>query len=233
MNGLAALSLTLLLGGQGAPRPQTPQSRPGAPAQAASQPSTSSDTAKLQRAVSDLVREVRLLREDLALRQIADEFTIGQLRLMLLDERIARLDREQSDLQARLSAAIATERDLQRRLDNIDTELILYGGLNREDSRRAITTSLTEQLNRAREEEQRLRVRAVAIGRELTAANQEAETLRAKLVALARQLGRGPDGSATTTTDDSARPRRPYVPGEEQRRPESGEADDEPPSPNR
>jgi polyhydroxyalkanoate synthesis regulator phasin len=207
------IGIAALLGGQGAQRQ---------PAAAADQAESRQrgDAARLREAIESLTKEVGLLRASLALRDIADEFTIGQLRLMLLDERIARLQREQSDLRGRTADAAAAEEALQRRLGDIDTELILYGGLNREDSRRAITASLTEQLNKAREDQQRLRTRWQAISNEILSAQREAEVLRSHLLDLSKRLAK-----ARPALDAEGRPAASpqYVPGVEQRRTETNQ----------
>jgi chromosome segregation ATPase len=232
MNAAAiVVGLATLLAGQGASRqPATPRAAQASRAESAQK--ADSGSARLSEAIETLSREVRQLRDQLALRDVADEFTVGQLRLMLLDERIARLEGERADLQARATAVAANERELNRRLGDIDTELVLYGGLNREESRRAITTSLTEQLNRAQEEQQRLRTRAGAVGAEVARARDEAEALRSHLSALARRLGK--DGGVPRTPNASGATPAPYVPGVEQRRTESGQPaeEDEPESPN-
>jgi hypothetical protein len=229
---IIVVAVATFIGEQGATRqPASPRTAPADRAEARQK--VDSDSARLADAIETLSREVRLLREQLSLREVADEFTIGQLRLMLLDERIARLERERADLQGQATQAARSERELNRRLGDMDTELIIYGGLNREDSRRAITAALTEQLNRARDEQQRLRTRAGAIGAEITRARDEAEGLRAHLIALAKRLGkdgaipRSPNASFGSTPG-------PYVPGYEQRRTESGQTSDEeePESPN-
>jgi hypothetical protein len=219
--GLAAA--LLLLPPQGAP-PARGAQRPRTTAPTGAPEKAQSEVLELRRAVEALSAQIELLRKDLARRDVSDAATVDRIQLLILDERAARLEGEIADVQRRVQAAQAREADAKRRMENIDTELILYGGLNRDDSERAIRASLTRQVQEAQREQRALLQEQAGLEQDLAEARREAVALRARLRASAAPAGT----YVERPPDATAQPEQNQQPAPDDEATDSGEPPDAP-----
>jgi hypothetical protein len=203
--GMALVAALALFPAQGASRTRSAQ-KPKVEAPAAAGEQKTPEVVELRKAVEALTAQIDRLRADIARREAADAATVDRLQVLLLDERAARLKREIADMRRLVQVAQNREDDLERRLENIDTELIVYGGLNRQDSERAIRASLTRQIQEEQREQQALLREQAALERELAATEREAAAVRARL--------RGMPGAARPASEPPAEDPTPPPPDE-------------------
>lgn len=139
-------------------------------------------------AVTELRTEVRTLETRLEamqqeiVRQRAVSVSQGDLaRLTLLEDREGRLETRLAASRGRLRDAQDREADTRRRMDNITSERIAYGGINREDSERAVKNYLDRELDRARNDQVDAQAEVTRVEGELDQTRRAADSLRRKL----------------------------------------------------
>ena len=101
--------------------------------------------------------------------------------MVQLEEGIARLKRELAEIRARLRAAHGREDDARLRLANIDAQLIVAGGVNRQESERVLRSALTRQIDEATEEQTAAERDVARLAEAIALAEREADALRARL----------------------------------------------------
>ncbi len=196
----AALTVALALAPQSAGGTQSRRTQGADRQPGATQPrrTTSQQIGELETSVRVLEAELRSLRREMGRSNEAAVSAADMQRLILLEQREERLESRLDLSRNRLRNAQARETDIQRRLDNIDTERIAYGGLNREDSERAVRNYLDREMARTREE-------VLSAEREVTRVETELESARLASDALRRKLRlTAEDIEGETATDDTA-----------------------------
>lgn len=139
--------------------------------------------------VSLLVGEIRKLRR-------STERNSMVLELTLLEERLARLEDKIDTAEARKLDLDANEHNILSRLSNIQQELVLRGGLHREDSEAAIRSELNASLQIVHNQQAKN-------NRRLTDAQAEVPRLRARIKTLRAALDAAEGGG--DKTDDQSR----------------------------
>jgi chromosome segregation ATPase len=154
---------------------QKAEPRP-AETQAASQqdPASSKIPPVFAEQVHLLAAEIRKLRR-------STERNSMTMELLLLEERLARLEDKIESTEYRRVDLDASERNLQYRLDNIQQELILRGGLNRDESEAAIRNQLNSSIQDVHNQQ-------AASQKRLADAQAEASRLRSRIKALRATL---------------------------------------------
>lgn len=195
----AALALGMQSGTGSGPRRERAGERQ--PASSPARRSASQQIGELQNSVKLLEAELRSLRREMS-RERTDAVSAADLqRLNLLEQREERLEDRLDYARNRLRNAQARETDLQRRLDNIDSERIVYGGINREDSERAVRNYLDREIVRAREEVAGAEREVSRLEVELDRARAAAEALRRKLRLTPEDIEAEQESEGTGTED--------------------------------
>ena len=180
---LTALTITLalVLQGQGATDTATPSKpkRPSAATVAADR--AANEVVELRKTVETLTEQVKLLRSDLAAREEADAETLDSMRLLLVEERIARLKSELEDARARRRNGQARVDEFTERLRNIGPDMIMAGGIDREESERAVRAALGRALADAQNEVQQAEADISSLEREIATSDQWAAPLRKRV----------------------------------------------------
>ena len=153
----------------------------------------------LKDSVRVLEAEIRALHREVSNSRAAEVSAADMQRLDLLEQREERLENRLDTARQRLRDAEAREMEVQRGLDNVDTERILYGGLNREDSERAVRNNLERAMARVRTEITDAQI-------EVNRIEQELATTRAAADAMRRKLRMTPEDIAGEDTELSSEP---------------------------
>ena len=135
--------------------------------------------------VHNLTGEVKKLRR-------ATEQNADAMQLVVFEDRLARVEDEINASTGRKAELDSSEQTIRSRLANIDQELIVRGGLNREDSEAAIRADLDRSL-------QNVHAQQGANQKQLAELQNEETTLRSRIEALRQKLNldresNGPQG---------------------------------------
>jgi predicted RNase H-like nuclease (RuvC/YqgF family) len=122
------------------PRPSRPtQKTPADPADASGQDRAplNSDEA-MRRALAKLSTQIDSLAEEVKLLRRATERNSQTMELLLYEERLAKLEEKLDAAIERKAELDAREQDIQRRMRNIQQEVMLRGGLRRDEVESAL-----------------------------------------------------------------------------------------------
>src|SRR5262249_52289017 len=128
-------------------------------------------------ALTDLANELALLTDEVKRLRQQTSRNSTVMELLISEERLARIEdkiQDQSDRKAQLDAR---EQDLQRRLRNIQQELIYRGAIRREEAEAAIRSELQKSLDDVHSQQS-------AAQQRLTELQIQAERLRSRIGAL-------------------------------------------------
>lgn len=143
-----------------------------------SQPSESEQA--MQRAMSSLATQIGLLNDEVRKLRRETERNSEMMELLLNEERLAKLEdkiQEAADHKAQLDAR---EQEIARRSRNIQGELILRGGLRRDEAEAAIRSDLQRALDDVHSQQSAYQQRAAELVEQATRVRARVETLRKK-----------------------------------------------------
>ena len=146
----------------------------------ASAPTPEPDDA-MRRAVTDLSTQIGLLADELRLMRRESERNSAMLELLLNEDRLSKLEdklQQANDAKAQLDAR---EQDLQRRMRNIQGELVLRGGLRRDEAEAAIRADLQRSLDDVHAQQAVYQQRIAELNDQAARMRARVETLRKKL----------------------------------------------------
>jgi hypothetical protein len=135
----------------------------------------------MRRTLTDLSTQINLLADELRMFRRETERTSGVMELLLSEDRLAKLEdklQEASDRKAQLDAR---EQEINRRTRNIPNELVLRGGLRRDEAEAAIRNELQRSLDDVHSQQAISQQRLGELNEQAARFRARVETLRKKL----------------------------------------------------
>lgn len=135
----------------------------------------------MRRTLSNLSTQIGALADELKMMRRETERSSAMLELLINEERLAKLeDKIQTaiDYKAQLDAR---EQEIARRSRNIQGELVLRGGLRRDEAEAAIRADLQRALDDVRTQQTAYQQRVAELNDQATRLRARVETLRKKL----------------------------------------------------
>lgn len=142
-------------------------------------PSSGPDQA-MQRAITSLSTEIGLLNDEVRKLRLETQRNSQMMELLLNEDRLAKLEekiQEAADHKAQLDAR---EQELGRRSRNIQGELVLRGGLRRDEAEAAIRADIQRALDDIHNQQAAYQQRAAELIEQATRVRARVEALRKK-----------------------------------------------------
>lgn len=140
----------------------------------------------MRRAITNLSTQIGLLSEEVRGLKRETERSSGMLELLLNEERLAKLEDKIQDALDHKAQLDAREQEIQRRMRNIQAEVVLRGGLRRDEVEAAARADLQRALEDARSQQIVYQQRLAELNEQATRLRARVETLRKKLEQLER-----------------------------------------------
>ena len=137
--------------------------------------------AMLLKSLSDLSNQVARLANEVSRLRKENERNSATLELALGEERLNKLEDKLQDALDRKSQLDAREVDVQRRMKNIQSELVLRGGLRRDESEAALRTELQRSLDDIHAQQSAYHQRAAELQSQIAELRNRIEVLRKRL----------------------------------------------------
>jgi len=135
----------------------------------------------MRRAIANLSTQIGLLADEMQKLRRETDRNSGIMELLLNEDRLAKLEDKIQDAANNKAQLDAREQDIQRRTRNIQGELLLRGGLRRDEAE----TAVRSELQRALED---IRAQQLASQQRFAELNEQAARLRARIDALRKKL---------------------------------------------
>jgi predicted nucleic acid-binding Zn-ribbon protein len=135
----------------------------------------------MQRALTSLSNQIGLLNDEVRKLRVQTERNSQVMELLLNEDRLAKLEekiQEAADHKAQLDAR---EQELLRRSKNIPNELVLRGGLRRDEAEAAIRADLQRALEDVHNQQAAYQQRSAEMVEQATRLRTRVETLRRKV----------------------------------------------------
>jgi|GEM_PF-2005435 len=135
----------------------------------------------LRRTLNELSTQINSLGEELRAFARETQHTSALMELLLSEDRLSKLEdkiQEASDRKAQLDAR---EQEINRRMRNIPNELVLRGGLRRDEAEAAIRADLQRALEDTHSQQAAAQQRLAELNDQATRFRARVETLRKKL----------------------------------------------------
>jgi hypothetical protein len=135
----------------------------------------------MRQALTNLTTQIGLLTEEMQRLRRQTERNSGIMELLLNEDRLAKVEdkiQEATNYKAQLDAR---EQDIQRRMKNIQGELLLRGGLRRDESEAAIRSELQRALEEVRSQLAAHQARLAELVEQATKLRTRVEFLRKRL----------------------------------------------------
>jgi hypothetical protein len=135
----------------------------------------------MRQALTNLSTQIGLLAEEMKKLRRQTERNSGTMELLLNEDRLAKAEdkiQEATNYKAQLDAR---EQDIQRRMRNIQGELLLRGGLRRDESEAAIRSELQRALEDVRSQQAAQQARLAELVEQATRLRTRVESLRKRL----------------------------------------------------
>ncbi|MFY9553254.1 MAG: hypothetical protein WAV20_06755 [Blastocatellia bacterium] len=144
----------------------------------------------MRRALTALASQIGLLTDEVQKLRRETERNSGMMELLLNEDRLAKVEDKIQDAANQKAQLDAREQDIQRRLRNIQGELILRGGLRREDAETAIRNELQRALEDVRNQQGVCQQRITELNDHAARLRARVETLRKKVEQSEQKSGR-------------------------------------------
>ncbi|HXU35196.1 MAG TPA: hypothetical protein VN937_02450 [Blastocatellia bacterium] len=134
----------------------------------------------MQRAITSLSTQIGLLNDEVRRLRLETERNSQMMELLLNEDRLAKLEekiQEAADHKAQLDAR---EQEIVRRSRNIQGELVMRGGLRRDEAEAAIRSDLQRALDDVHGQQAAYQQRAAELVEQATRIRARVETLRKK-----------------------------------------------------
>lgn len=141
-----------------------------------SQPSETDQA--MQRAITSLATQIGLLNDEVRKLRLETERNSQMMELLLNEDRLAKLEekiQEAADHKAQLDAR---EQEIARRSRNIQGEMVMRGGLRRDEVEAAIRSDLQRALDDVHSQQASYQQRAAELVEQATRVRARVETLR-------------------------------------------------------
>lgn len=135
----------------------------------------------MRRAITSLSAQIGLLTDEMKKLRRETERNSGMMELLLNEDRLAKVEDKLQEAANNKAQLDAREQDLQRRMRNIQGEVLMRGGLRRDEAEAAIRL----ELQRALED---IRTQQIASQQRVAELNEQATRLRARVEALRKKL---------------------------------------------
>jgi len=135
----------------------------------------------MRRALTNLSTQIGLLTDELRRMRRETERYSGTMELLLNEDRLAKLEDKIQDAADHKAQLDAREQEIGRRLRNIQGELVLRGGLRRDETE----TAIRNELQRAMED---VRSQQLVYQQRIAELNEQASRLRARVETLRKRL---------------------------------------------
>jgi chromosome segregation ATPase len=167
----------------GRPRQTKPSQKPPAETAEKTEPVTpdSDQTEAMRSAITSLSTQIGLLTGEVRRLRRETERNSGMMELLLNEDRLAKLEDKIAEAVDRKAQLDAREQEIGRRMRNIQGELILRGGLRRDEAETAIRNELQRALDDVRSQQ-------TAAAQRLGELNEQAARLRARVETLRKKV---------------------------------------------
>ena len=135
----------------------------------------------MRRAITNLSTQIGLLTDEMRNLRRETERNSGMMELLLNEDRLAKVEDKLQDAANNKAQLDAREQDIQRRLRNIQGELLLRGGLRRDEAEAAIRSELQRALDDVRSHQVAHQHRTAELNEQAARLRARVETLRKKL----------------------------------------------------
>ena len=135
----------------------------------------------MSRTLSSLSTQIGALTDELKMMRRETERNSTMLELLINEERLAKLEDKIQDAIDRKVQLDAREQEIVRRSRNIQGELVLRGGLRRDESEAAIRADLQKALDDVHTQQAGYQQRVAELNDQATRLRARVETLRKKL----------------------------------------------------
>jgi hypothetical protein len=164
------------------PRQARPSEKPPAaePVEKADPKSQDSDEA-MRQALTNLSTQIGLLTDELRMMRRETERNSGTMELLLNEDRLTKLEDKIQDAVDHKAQLDGREQEIGRRLRNISGEVVLRGGLRRDETEAAIRNELQRALEDVRSQQSIYQQRIAELNEQASRLRARVETLRKKL----------------------------------------------------
>ena len=135
----------------------------------------------MRRTLSSLSTQIGALADELKMMRRETERNSTMLELLISEERLAKLEDKIQDAIDRKAQLDAREQEIGRRSRNIQGELVLRGGLRRDEAEAAIRGDLQRALDDVHTQQAAYQQRVAELNDQATRLRARVETLRKKL----------------------------------------------------
>lgn len=135
----------------------------------------------MRRAISNLSTQIGLLTDEMRRLRRETERNSGMMELLLNEDRLSKVEDKIQDANNNKAQLDAREQDIQRRIRNIQGELLLRGGLRRDEAEAAMRSELQRALDDVRSQQVVNQQRVAELNEQATRLRARVETLRKKL----------------------------------------------------
>ncbi len=143
-------------------------------------PTRESDDA-MRRTLTDLSTQINSLASELRKFRRETERNSGMIELLLSEDRLSKLEDKIQETADRKAQLDAREQEINRRMRNIPSELVLRGGLRREEAEAAIRNDLQRSLDDVHSQQAVSQQRLGELNEQAARFRARVETLRKKL----------------------------------------------------
>lgn len=135
----------------------------------------------MRRTLTNLSTQIGALADELKMLRRETERNSAMLELLINEERLAKLEDKIQDAMDHKAQLDAREQEIGRRSRNIQGELVLRGGLRRDEAEAAIRADLQRALEDVRTQQAAYQQRVAELNDQATRLRARVETLRKKL----------------------------------------------------
>jgi len=135
----------------------------------------------MRRAITSLSTQIGLLTDEMRKLRRETERNSGMMELLLNEDRLAKVEDKIQEASSNKAQLDAREQDIQRRMRNIQGELLARGGLRRDEAEAAIRNELQRALEDVRSQQ-------TAQQQSLAELVSQATRLRARVQAVRKKL---------------------------------------------
>lgn len=135
----------------------------------------------MRRAITNLSTQIGLLTDEMRMLRRETQRNSGMMELLLNEDRLAKLEDKIQDAADRKAQLDAREQEIGRRMRNIQGELLLRGGLRRDEAEAAIRSELQRALDDVHSQQAVYQQRLAELNEQAARLRARVETLRKKL----------------------------------------------------
>lgn len=158
-----------------------PSQKPGAPVERIEPAQGQGSDDAMRRAIANLSTQIGLLTDEMRMLRRETQRNSSMMELLLNEDRLAKLEDKIQDAVDHKAQLDAREQEIARRTRNIQGELVLRGGLRRDEAEAAIRADLQRALDDVRSQQTVYQQRIVELNDQATRLRARVETIRKKL----------------------------------------------------